>query len=87
MPLKKYQLEAVDGKEHCHAPNVFAGPNPPKSRKVFNRSNPCPKCKHPEFFVGKAGDGRPDFLCTSCGHSWTCGHSGGEFLRTAKRVR
>jgi transposase-like protein len=53
---------------------------------VHNKTNPCPRCKHPEFTKGKAFDGRPDFQCTACGHSWTCGHSGGEYLKAAKRV-
>ena len=53
---------------------------------IFNKDNPCPYCRHPEFEKSKATDGRPRFICTSCEYSWTNGHSGGEYLETAKRI-
>jgi hypothetical protein len=34
----------------------------------------CAVCQHPEAEVGSAsGDGRPEYRCTKCGHSWTNG--------------
>jgi len=61
--------------------------DPINMTSIYNRTNPCPRCKHPEYKVGKASDGRPRFTCTSCGDSWTSGHSGGKFLETGKRAK
>ena len=58
-----------------------------RMRTVRNRLHPCPKCRHPEFKVGKAFDGRPDFLCTNCDYSWTSGHDGGEYLARSRPAR
>lgn len=60
---------------------------PRRRRYVVNRKHPCPKCRHPEFLLGKAGDGRPDFMCTSCEYSWTCGDDGGEYLKEGRLVK
>lgn len=56
------------------------------TKMAYNKTNPCPSCRHPEFEVGVAGDGRPDFLCTNCGHSWTYGDRGGGYLKNAKKI-
>jgi transposase-like protein len=47
---------------------------------IFNRLKPCPKCKHREYELMTALDGRPGFVCTSCSHLWTSGKSGGQYL-------
>lgn len=54
---------------------------------VINRKHPCARCRHPEFLLGKAGDGRPDFMCTNCDHSWTCGSVGGDYLKYGRLVK
>lgn len=42
----------------------------------------CQVCLHPEFIVTKACDGRPKFICTRCRNTWTCGQSGGIFIKS-----
>lgn len=51
------------------------------------REDRCPRCKHRGFKAGAApADGRPEFTCTSCGYSWTCGKDGGGFMSHAKEA-
>lgn len=52
--------------------------------KMRNKAAPCGRCKHPEFEVSSATDGRPRFKCTNCGDTWTCGKDGGKYLSGAR---
>lgn len=40
----------------------------------------CPRCHVGGYSQTVApGDGRPLFVCTRCGHTWSCGKDGGEY--------
>lgn len=41
----------------------------------------CPRCKHAGYTQDVAFDGRPRFTCGGCQHTWTAGHSGGEWTK------
>lgn len=42
----------------------------------------CGRCGHPDYSIGKAqGDGRPEFVCRACGNRWTCGKTGGDYVK------
>lgn len=46
----------------------------------------CPSCHRGGFSQSEAADGRPQFECGHCGHTWTCGLTGGMYARlTARR--
>jgi transposase-like protein len=47
----------------------------------------CPACRKGGFKLGWAFDGRPEFKCTLCDNTWTCGHSGGEYLKYAAKEK
>lgn len=45
----------------------------------------CGSCGHPGYSQGEASyDKRPQFKCDSCGHTWTCGKDGGEYVLRKK---
>lgn len=45
------------------------------------RSRPCCKvCFHPGYTRGTSDCGRPRFKCDKCGHIWTHGKDGGEYM-------
>jgi transposase-like protein len=48
-----------------------------------NRKPPtCPSCHKGGYAQSKAEyDGRPEFKCGHCGHSWTNGKDGGEYAK------
>jgi hypothetical protein len=61
-------------------------------RPIRTKPPRCPACLiggyrlADEWDCGGArlgADGRPRFICTRCGHEWTCGATGGEYLATA----
>ncbi len=51
----------------------------------------CNYCKSPGYILlpwghsEAAPDGRPTFKCTGCGDSWTCGYSGGVYMKYAEK--
>lgn len=45
----------------------------------------CKRCLHRGFdIVAPALDGRPRFKCQRCDNTWSCGKSGGVYLRAAQ---
>ena len=40
-----------------------------------------PRCHLGGYATSTTTDGRPSFSCTRCGHTWSCGKSGGMYLR------
>ena len=39
----------------------------------------CSRCWHRGFWRQTATDGRPEFVCDSCGHTWTSGADGSPY--------
>ena len=57
-----------------------------KTSNTRSRYSRCPSClKYKTFYyTTETADKRPRFVCTSCEATWTCGLSGGEFMKFAK---
>lgn len=36
----------------------------------------CDRCRHSGFWMVRAPDDRPRFVCDKCRNTWTCGHDG-----------
>lgn len=52
----------------------------------MNKPKPgCPRCHAVDYKQETAPDGRPLFRC-HCGHSWTCGRDGGEYVKRQKET-
>ena len=46
----------------------------------FGRRPTCPRCHFGGYRQSDAWDGRPQFECTLCDHTWTCGRDGGAYV-------
>lgn len=55
-----------------------------RGSKVINPT--CPSCHKGGYSQREAADGRPEFLCGTCGKTWTCGMTGGMYTRLRSQL-
>ena len=59
------------------------------SAKLGKRKKPratCPRCIIGGYRLLPEGSvtGKPQFQCTRCGNTWTCGNNGGRFMEALR---